>query len=68
MADEDAVLRETMKHLVEACRCIRTSRHLVQEHELIEDPDYLRLVARLSEALDVTEAALREARRLRDAG
>jgi len=39
----------------------------VQEHELIEDPDYLRLVARLSEALDVTEAALREARRLRDA-
>lgn len=68
MADEDAVLRETMKHLVEASRRIRTSRHLVQEHELMEDPDYLRLVARLSEALDVTEAALREARRLRDAG
>lgn len=68
MADEDAVLRETMKHLVEASRCIRRSRHLVQEHELMEDPDYLRLVARLSEALDVTEAALREARRLRDAG
>jgi transcriptional regulator with XRE-family HTH domain len=28
-------------------------------------PAYLRLVARLSEALEVTEAALREARRLR---
>ena len=45
MADEDAVLRETMKDLVEASRRIRTSRHLMQEHELIEDPDYLRLVA-----------------------
>jgi hypothetical protein len=56
LADEDAVLRETMKHLGEASRRIRTSRHLVQEHELMEDPDYLRLVARLSEALDVTEA------------
>jgi hypothetical protein len=68
MTDEYAVLKETMKHLEEASRRIRASRHLMQEHALIEDPDYLRLVARLSEALDVTEAAHREARRRRDAG
>ncbi len=38
----------------------------MREHELDDDPHYLRLVARLSEALDVTEAAHREARRLHD--
>ena len=68
MADEeDAVLRETMKHLREASRRIQVSRHLLREHALVDDPGYLRLVARLSEALDVTEVARREARRLRDA-
>ena len=68
MPNEDAVLKETIKHLEEATRRIRASRHLMQENALVEDPNYLRLVARLSEALDVTEAARREARRLRDAG
>jgi len=65
--DEAAVLKEAIKHLQEATRRIRDSRHLLQENALVEDPNYLRLVARLSEALDVTEAARREARRLRDA-
>ena len=67
MADEDHVLKETMKNLGEASQRIRASRHLMQEHALVDDPNYLRLVARLSEALDVTEAARREARRRRDA-
>jgi hypothetical protein len=67
MADEDALLKETMKHLDEASRRIRASRHLMQENALVDDPNYLRLVARLSEALDVTEVAWREARCLRDA-
>jgi len=67
MPNEEAVLKETIKHLEEATRRIRASRHLMQENALVEDPNYLRLVARLSEALDVTEAARREARRRRDA-
>ena len=62
MADEDHVLKETMKHLDEAARRIRASRHLMQENALVDDPAYLRLVAQLSEDLDVTEAA----HRLRD--
>ena len=67
MADEmDGVLKGTMRDLGEASRRIRAARHLVREHELEDVPEYLGLVARLSEALDVTEAALREARRLRD--
>ena len=64
MPDEDAMLEELMGHLGEASKSIRASRRLVLEHALEGNPDYLGLVARLSEALDVTEAA----RRLRDAG
>jgi predicted metal-dependent hydrolase len=67
MAHEgDAVLKGAMRDLGEASRRIRAARRLMREHELEDDPGYLRLVARLSEALEVTEAALREARRLRD--
>ena len=67
MADEvDAVLKGVMRDLGEASRRIRAARHLMREHALEDEPGYLPLVARLSEALDVTEAALREARRLRD--
>jgi hypothetical protein len=67
MADEkDAVLKGTMRDLGEASRRIRATRYLMREHALEDDPRYLPLVARLSEALDVTEAARREARRLRD--
>jgi hypothetical protein len=68
MADEDAVLKEMIKHLQEAARRIQASRHLMEEHALVEDPNYLRLVARLSEALDLTETARREAQRRREAG
>ena len=68
MADEDAVLKEMHKHLEEAAKRISTSRHLMQEHALADDPNYLRLVARLSEALDVTETARREARRQGEEG
>jgi hypothetical protein len=67
MADEQAVLKEAMRDLGEGARRIRKARHLMREHALEDDPGYMRLVARLSEALDVTEAARREARRLRDA-
>ena len=63
----DAVLREAMTDLGEASRRIRAARHLMREHALEDDPEYMRLVAHLSEAMDVTEAAHREARRLRDA-
>ena len=67
MADEvDAVLKGTMRDLGEASRRVRAARRLVREHALEDEPRYLRLVARLSEALDMTEAAHWEARRLRD--
>jgi hypothetical protein len=69
MADKDAVLKEMLKHLEQAARRIQASRHLMEEHELVDDPNYLRLlVARLSEALDLTETARREAQRRREAG
>ncbi len=69
MADEevDAVLKGAMRDLAEASRRIRAARSLVREHDLENDPAYLGLVARLSEALEATEASHREARRLRDA-
>jgi hypothetical protein len=66
MADkENAVLEGTIRDLGEASRRIWAARYLMREHALEENPDYLPLVARLSEALDVTEAAHREARCLR---
>ncbi len=68
MTDEDAVLEELRGHLGEASRGIRASRRLLLERSLADEPGYLWLAARLSEALDATEAASREARRLRDAG
>jgi hypothetical protein len=68
MADEvDAVLKAAMRDLAEASRRVRAARRLMREHALEDDPGYMPLVARLSEALDVMEAAHREARRLRDA-
>jgi hypothetical protein len=68
MTDEQAVLEELMWKLGEASGRVRASRRLLLEHAMIEEPRYLRLAARLSEALDATEAASREARRQRDAG
>ncbi len=67
MIDQDAVLEELMGHLAEASGRLRASRRLLLEHALADDPAYLRLAARLSEALDATDTASREARRLRDA-
>ena len=67
MPSEDTLLKETIKHLEEAARRIRTSRCPLQKVGASSTPDYLRLVAQLSGALDVTEAARREPRHLRDA-
>lgn len=58
MSDEDAVLEELMVHLGEAPRHIRASCRLLLEHALADDPGYLRLAARLSEALDATPASI----------
>jgi hypothetical protein len=68
MTDEDAVLKEMLKLLDEAARRIRASRHLMKEHALDNEPNYLRLAAQLSEALDVAETARRGVRRHYDAG
>ena len=70
MPEQGAVLEELMDHLGETSRSILASRRLLVEHAASEDEDaagHLRLLARLSEALEATEAASREARRLRDA-
>jgi len=68
MPDEEAVLEELIGHLGEASRSIRASRRLLVEHASDENPGHLRLLARLSEALDATETASREARRQRGIG
>ncbi|CAA9429166.1 MAG: hypothetical protein AVDCRST_MAG22-3139 [uncultured Rubrobacteraceae bacterium] len=62
------MLEELMGHLGEASGSIRASRRLLVEHAADDDPGHLRLLARLSEALEVTEAASREARRQRGIG
>ena len=63
--EEDVMLKGAMRDLGEASRRIRAARPLMREHALEADPAYLGLVAHLSEALEVTEAALRAASRLR---
>ena len=68
MPDENAVLEELMGNLREASGLLRASRRLLLEHAMMDESRHLRLAARLSEALEVTETASREARRLRDAG
>jgi hypothetical protein len=68
MQEEGAVLEELMGHLREASGSIRAARRLLAEHASEEDPAHLRLLARLSEALDATETASREARRQRGIG
>ena len=59
-----------MDHLGEASSGIRASRRrLLAGHASDDDdPGRLRLLARLSEALDATETASREARRQRGIG
>jgi hypothetical protein len=68
MTDEEAVLEELMWSLGEASRRVRACRRLMLEHQMMDKPRYLRLAARLSEALESAGAASREARRQRDAG
>jgi hypothetical protein len=68
MQEEDAVLEELIDHLGEASGSIRAARRLLAGHASDDDPEHLRLLARLSEALDATEAASREARRQRGTG
>ena len=68
MTDEEAVLEELMWNLGEVSGRVRAGRRLLLEHQMMDEPRYLQLAARLSEALDATEAASREARRQRDAG
>jgi hypothetical protein len=66
MADEDTALNETIEHLDEASRRVRAARCLMLHRALVDAPNYLRLGARLSKALDATEAAHREDRRRGD--
>ena len=65
MADEDAVLNETIEHLGEAPRRVREAR-LMPHRALVDAPNCLRQEARPSKALDATEAAHREDRRRGD--
>jgi hypothetical protein len=65
MADEDAVLNETIEHLGEAPRRVRAAR-LMPHRALVDAPNCLRQEARPSKALDATEAAHREDRRRGD--
>ena len=67
LTDEEAVLDELMRNLGEASGRVRACRRLLLEHAMADDPRYLRLAARVSEALDATGTASREARRQRDA-
>jgi len=66
MADEDAVLNETIEHLGEAPRRVRAARRLMPHRALMDAPNCLRRGARPSKALDATEAAQREDRRRGD--
>ena len=68
MREEGAVLEELMGRLGEASKGIRAARRILAERASEDDPAHLRLLARLSEALDATEAASREARRQRRIG
>jgi hypothetical protein len=68
MTDKEAVLEEVMWNLGEASGHARACRRLLLEHAMMDEPRYLRLAACLSEAMDATERASREARRQRDAG
>jgi hypothetical protein len=66
MADEDAALNETIDHLGEASRRVRAARRLLPHRALVDAPNYLRLGARPSKALDATEVAHREVHRRGD--
>jgi len=66
MANEDAVLEEAMDNLKEAGQRIRATQSLMCSQGMTDGEDYRDLLARLSTALAMTEAAYLEARRRRD--
>jgi hypothetical protein len=65
MADEDTVLEEAMDNLREAGQRIRATQSLMRLQGMTEGENYRDLLARLSTALAMTEAAYLEARRRR---
>jgi hypothetical protein len=66
MADEDTVLEEEMDNLKEAGRRIRATQSLMRSQGLTDGENHRDLLARLSTALAMTEAAYVGARRRRD--
>jgi hypothetical protein len=65
MADEDTVLEEAMDNLKEAGQRIRPTQSLMRSEGMTDRENYRDLLARLSTALAMTEAAYLEARRSR---
>src|ERR671910_628489 len=66
MADEDTVLEEAMDNLKEAGQRIKATQGLMRSEGLTAGENHRDLLARLSTALAMTEAAYLEARRRRD--
>jgi hypothetical protein len=66
VADEDSVLEEAMDNLKEAGQRIRATQSLMRSQGMTEGENHRELLARLSTALAMTEAAYLEARRWRD--
>jgi hypothetical protein len=62
MAD-DSVLDEIQDNTREAGQRLRASLNLMRSQDMLDDNNYRELVARLSTALAMTEAAYLEARR-----
>jgi hypothetical protein len=66
MADEDTVLEEAMDNLKDAGQRIRATQSLMRSEGMTDGENYRDLLARLSTALAMSEAAYIEARRRRD--
>jgi hypothetical protein len=66
MADEDAVLEETMGNLKEAEQRIRATQSLMRSQGMADGENHRDLLTHLSTALAMTEAAYLEARRRKD--
>jgi hypothetical protein len=66
MTDEDTVLEEAMDNLKEAGQRIRATQSLMRSEGMTDGENHRDLLARLTVALAMTEAAYLEARRRRD--
>ena len=66
MADEDTIYEEAMDNLKEAAQLIRATQSLMRSQGMTDGENHRDLLARLSTALAMTEAAYLEARRRRD--